>query len=105
MEDLSLDEITKRIIDVVLEENILDRDFLNERIRPILKIWLKVADKPRRFKENKATPSKLQQTINQRGMEREFWREKIIKIKGKNNMEELYAELTELMKKEGYLTI
>ena len=59
MEDLSINEIADRIIDVVLEQRIINREELTKRIRPILSIWFKKCNIPKTREGFEATIIKL----------------------------------------------
>ena len=100
MEDLSLNEIASRIADAVIEKSYVSKRDLQERIRPLLKIWLKKADS---FKRQKASKSKLQETIESRDIQQKFWLKKYKELIGSENMQPHYDELTEILKAGGYI--
>lgn len=99
MADLSLDEIASRIADAVIDSVFLNKKDLTEKIRPILKIWIKKADS---FKSQKATKSKLQYTIEKKAFSEKFWRRKFTEVTGKDNMQPYYDELNNALKQEGF---
>ena len=97
--DLSLDEITQRIIDAILNERFISQVKLYDIIRPNLAIWIKQQNK---IKIPKANLSQLQKTVEIRGIEKDYWRSRVINMVGKRNMQEHYDKLNELLKSEGY---
>lgn len=103
MADLPIDEIANRIIDAILSDNILTREKLKERIRPILKIWVKRADGVKKYRGKNTPKAKLQEHINQKEIELEFWKKKLREVVGGSNMHPLYDEITDLLKAGGYL--
>lgn len=101
MYDISLDEISKRIVDAVLAEPHINRESLQNLIRPILKIWLKCTDD---FKSQKANKPKLQFTIENREIQQRFWRNKVRELVGNENMQDFYDELDHILVELGYKT-
>lgn len=99
MSDISLDEISKRVVDAVLAQPHINREELQTIIRPILKVWLKSTDE---FKSQKANKSKLQFTIEYREVQQKFWLSKVRELIGKENMQPLYDELDYELIKKGY---
>lgn len=99
MSDLSLDEITTRVIDAVLAQPYINRETLNPLIRSVLKVWLKSTDE---FKSQKANKTKLQCTIENREVQQKFWLSKVRELVGNNDMNPLYDELDEILIKQGY---
>ena len=99
MNDLSLDEIADKIITAILTEPHINKETLQLRIKPLLKIWLKKTDS---FKSNKVDKNRLQFTIEKRGLSIKFWVEQIQKIKNKDEMQLLYNGHKLLMQKEGF---
>jgi|GEM_PF-1606812 hypothetical protein len=99
----SLDEIAERLVDAILSDNFLQRDKLIPRCRSIIQAWVKVNDRPVNYDEPKTSSGKLQKTIEQRGFEKEYWRSKIIEIKGKENMQKYYDELDKSLIDMGYI--
>lgn len=98
--DLSLDEISERLIDAILNEQYINKENLHKIIKPILKIWLKKTDE---FKSQKASKSQLQKTIENRGLQQKFWLNKFREIIGEDNMQPYYDELQEILIKEGHI--
>lgn len=97
--DLSLDEIANRIIDAILNERHINKENLHKLIRPILKIWIKQVNQ---FRKQRASKSKLQSTIENRGIQQQFWKEKFKNLVGEKNMQPYYNELDSILIKEGF---
>ena len=100
MKQLKLDDIAEIIANNIIEMKIVSKEQLKNDIRPILKIWLKKCDEP---KNNKKTPlTILQKTVIQRKLESDFWKDKVKKLLGNENMNKLYIEQNEMLKNEGF---
>lgn len=99
MGDLSLNEISDRIIEAVLAETYIEKKSLKKIIRPILNIWIKNANG---FRTQKASKPKLQKTIEQKDIELKYWLKKLRDVKGIENMQSYYEELDSILVKEGY---
>lgn len=84
MEDLSIDDISDMVIDVILSENILDKETLGKRIKPILKVWMKKCKSP---KTQIAFESQLNNIIKKNKESRISIRNRYIKIIDKSNFE------------------
>jgi len=102
MKNLSLNDIASRIADAVLEHRIVSKTSLVAAIRPILEIWIKKADATKKYNGKKTPLAALQKTIESRDVQSEFWRQEMIKIKGKDNMREYYDNLDSLLIEKGY---
>jgi len=89
METTSLNDIAKRISDVVLEERYLNKESLTNKITPILKIWFNMNNSHK--KKSSKPKDKLLQTIEIRGMERDFYKEELKKIVGVEGMNDYYS--------------
>lgn len=94
--NLSLDEISNRVVDAVLDERMINKDSLIKRIRPILKIWLKNTDTHKNV--SKKPKDKLVHTIEQRGIERDFWKQSLKDIVGDDKMQEYYNIVNQKVK-------
>jgi len=99
MEDLSLNDIAEKIINAILQEPHINRESLQLRIRPILKIWLKKTDE---FRTPKVPKTKLQFTIENREIQLRYWLNITRKIAGLENMQPYYDELDKELKEKGY---
>ena len=98
--DISLDEITKRVVDAILEERHIDKVNLPKLIRPILKVWLKKTDS---FKKTKsANKNQLQRTIESRGLKEAYWHAEMKKLTNPQIMYQHYKNIDELLTKEGF---
>lgn len=98
-QNLKLDDIADRIIDAILSEPHLSRDMLFRIIRPNLKVWLKRTDE---FKSHKVSKDKLQYTIEKKALEVKFWHDKMKALKTLGEMSSLYAEFSDIARREGY---
>ena len=104
MQNLTLDDITDRIIDAILDSNMFNRVSLQPKIRAILKIWLKKTDETKKYKHRKKTPeAALQKTIESRELQANFWRQFMIDKHGKENMQPFYDMLNKQMIEKGYM--
>ena len=100
---ISLDDLSERIADSIIDlPSMSSKEDIRLTVRSQLKIWHDVTNRPVERKEPKTPKAKLQYTIEKRGIEREFWRKKLISIIGKENMQEHYDELTSLLKDMGH---
>ena len=108
MKDLSLEEISERIIDVVISENMLDRDSLRKRIKPILNIWVKHNASPKTQeayqnlldsyvesdkKSRESLKKKYQKKVKMANDKRSFYRNELIKLLGTEGIEFIDAQL------------
>ncbi len=100
MEDLSLDEISSRIIDAVMDERHIDRKSLYKIIRPILKIWIKQSDRAK--KTGHASIDKLRITIENKELQQKYWLGKLRELVGSENIQAYYDELDKLLIEGGY---
>ena len=99
----NLDTVTERLVDAILSDNFLQRDKLIPRCRAIIQSWVKANDRPSNYDEPKTSNGKLQKTVEQRGIEKEYWRAKLIEIVGKESMQPYYDELRNKLIDTGYL--
>jgi len=102
MKQLKLDDIAEIIAANVIEMKIVSKEQLKNDIRPILKIWLKKCDEPKKYKNYKNGEDNLYRTITQRKLESDFWKEKVKKLLGDENMPKLYEEKQEMLISEGF---
>jgi len=100
MNNLPLTEIAERIIEAILAEPYINKDELNKRIVPILKIWLKCTDG---FRTAKVPPSKLQQTVENRGCQISYWHNVVKQISTPEQMKQHYFNVDTMLVEKGYL--
>lgn len=93
--DLSLNDIAEKVVDAILEEKILSKESLIQRIRPILKIWIKCANEPK-ITSNKVLPKHIK-TIENRRITAEFWRDKYKMLVSKEELHKSYDEINEIL--------
>ena len=99
MNNLKLDDISDMITSAILASPHLDKDSLNDIIKPNLKVWLKKADG---YKSQKVSDNRLQFTIENKECQRMFWLNKFRDLIGKDNMQPYYDELDVIMRNEGF---
>lgn len=97
-----LDTVSERLVDAILSDTFLQRDKLIPRCRAIIQAWVRVNDTPKNYDQPKTSNGKLQKTVEQRGIEKEFWRSKVIELVGKDKMQPLYDELKNRLIETGY---
>lgn len=95
--DIKVSEVVNRIIDVVLEENIISKESLQKRIHPILSIWVR----KRNLTKKSSNPKNINNQIRALEMQRvetQFWKHKCKDIVNDSEMNEFYSELDEYIK-------
>jgi hypothetical protein len=97
-----LDEIAERLVDAVLADHILQRDKLIPRVRAIIQAWVKVNDRPADYNTIKTDKGILQKTIEQRGVEKEFWRNAMKENFGADKMQIYYEHLNKILVDGGF---
>ena len=85
-----------------MDEPLFNREKLIPKVKAILKAWINVQDMPTNYDEPKTESGKLLKTVNQRGLEREFWRMKYIELIGEENMRKHYDELDKKLTELGF---
>lgn len=98
----NLDTITERIVDAILADHILQREKIIPRVRAIIQAWVKVNDRPTDYNTIKTDKALLQKTIEHRGVEKEFWRNKLKEKIGSDNMQPYYEELNNTLIDSGF---
>jgi len=98
----NLDDISERLVDAILSDNILSKEELIPKCRSILKAWVNAYDRPVNYDNIKTDKGVLQRTIEQRGFEKEFWKNKLSSLIGKEKMKEEYAEINKELEIKGY---
>lgn len=108
MSDLSIDEISNRIIDGILSEPNFNRNALKKIIIPILRIWIKRAQSPQNAKayenalrsemtknlESKlAIKAKYSNKLAKCNNERTFYRNKLIEVIGYDGIEAIDKQM------------
>lgn len=93
MNELSLDEISDRVIQAVLDMPIFDKHELKKRIRPILSIWMKKSNAPHTSagyinhiekleKENKLRVKSYQEKLTKQSQSQRVYRNALIEAIG-----------------------
>jgi hypothetical protein len=104
MSDLPLTEIAARIADVFLARKIVSKDELISSILPILKIWIKSADKPKRHLTASKIKATLPYTIEKEKTTCALWLRELRKRCSDEEMKDLFAVQNELLKRENLHT-
>lgn len=90
MKMLSIDEITNRITDAILEERFINKSTISPLIRSILKIW--VEQKSALNCENKKD-SKITMHLLRSETDKDFWKQKIKGLVSDSELQLMYDEL------------
>jgi len=70
----NLDETVKAIVDTIMSESYLDRKSLTAKLRPVIGSLVKDADRPKNYDNIKTDKGRLVRTIEQKDLERDFWK-------------------------------
>lgn len=97
-----LDTVTVRLVDAILSDHILQRDKLIPRVRAIIQAWVRANDRPADYDSIKTDKGLLQKTIEQRGVEKEYWRNKLKETIGADKMQPYYDELHNMLVDGGF---
>lgn len=107
MNDLSIEEVTRRVVEGILDLRYFDRQSLSDKVRPILRVWLKQADKTKKYRgvgKRNVPQAKLQYTIDKEKFTCKMWLNELRKVVSEDEMKKLYeAHKTEL-KRAGLYT-
>lgn len=95
----TLDDISLRIVDSILEEPVFNRDELKIKVRAILNTLLKIQDRPK-YDSIKTDKGKLIRTIERKQIEREFFKSKCKLLLSDNDMKSLYDELDNILENQ-----
>ncbi len=98
MSDLKLIDISERIVSAFLEKSYVNKEELVSRVKPILNIWLKKVDKPKR---TRVPISKLQETIDSEHFEKTFYKEKMKTLLTADEMQSFWDDLNKAKINEG----
>ena len=101
MNNLSLDEITTRIVDAVLNEPILNKEKLTTMIRSIIKIWMNVKNLPKNNNKGWTKTSKYKLLIKKGEVELNFWKKKYKESVDSQQLNKCFDELDEVLKDNG----
>ena len=101
--NLSIDEISNRIIDTILAETYLEKESLKEAIRPVLKIWLKNTDGVKKYRGKSTDKAKLHFTQEQKRVSAKFWLDALREEIGEDNVKPYYDKHNQHLKDEGVL--
>jgi hypothetical protein len=108
MRDLSLNEISERVIDAILECRMINKDELRKIIRPILSVWMRAKvhipknqkslnnqiahEKAQDLKARLAMKNKLERQIEDKEKQKRFYRNELLKIVGDNGIKGIDAQ-------------
>lgn len=98
-----LDAVTVRLVDAILSDHILQKDKLIPRVRSIIQAWVRINDRPPDYNSIKTDKGLLQKTIEQRGVEKEYWRNKLKETIGDDKMKPYYDELYNILVDNGFI--
>ncbi len=98
----NLDEVTLKLVDAILADHILQRDKLIPRVRAILQAWVKVSDRPADYNNITTDKGRLLKTIEQRGVELDYYKSKLKDAIGNENMLPCYKELETILIEQGF---
>lgn len=90
MNVLSLDEITDRIVEAVLQEPFINKKELTPVIRATLKIWIIQLERAKGFSKS---DGKLAAQFTIIETERDFWKNKARELFSESKLQEAYDEL------------
>lgn len=100
--DLPLEEISENITDTILKEKYLERGDLIKKITTLLKVHLRIKNKPRRTPNKSASVHKLQWTIAKEKCQSRYWLEVVRKLQSKEEMTKHYLEQQKHIEREGF---
>ncbi len=89
--DLKTKDIAEKLADYFLQHNFVNKAHLVDKITPIINIWVKRQNKTKIYKQS-TKQSKLQYTIEKRGIESKFWLNILRDKLSDAEMKELYAK-------------
>lgn len=95
----SLEDISEEIASDIVSMPFLNKESIKTKLLPLLRIWL---PNNTRAKKNKATPHKLQWTIERKDIELKFWLNKCREGYTPEQIEAFYKEQYEELEIKGY---
>ena len=98
--NLSIEEISDRIIEAVLNERHLNKDSLKGIIKPILKIWLKNTDGVKKYRGKKTPVVNIKFAEAQKRFQGQFWLNVLRKEIGEDRVKPYYDKCNSLLKNE-----
>ena len=98
----NLDETVATIVDAIMEETFFTKKDLTEKLRPMLSMLISDVDRPKNYDNIKTDKGILLRTIEQKSVEKDFWKHKLRAEIGQENMVKHYRELDELLIKKGF---
>ena len=102
--DLGLDEISRRVVEAVVESNYVNPTQLLPRIRSILRIWLTRRDSVKRTKPRpKNRYTKSVKTLEKEKFECVYWKRELRSIIGEEEMKKHYQVLEEKLDESGLI--
>lgn len=95
---IGLNEVSKRIVDIVLESNYLNRENLIEQINVILRIWVKKTTKHINYESflSDKKEAVLRKTSEHRDFERNYWKNIVKNKSTSQEMQTYFAELDKI---------
>lgn len=100
----NLDTITKNLVKAILDETILNEQNLIPKVRALLRAWMVKESRPVNYDNIKTNVGLLQKTIEQRGVERDYFKKQLYILVGENEMHKTYyPEIDKILKEEGFM--
>lgn len=100
MADLTVEEISNRIVEAILADNTFSKDDAKAKTASLIRVWVKRQDKPRKGKRSK-TDQYVQQ-IGKLKHEVTFWKSKLRQHASQSDMDSNYDELKSHLSDLGY---
>lgn len=99
---IPLEEISKRLVDAILADNILDREKLPAKVHSVLRIWHRAQERPVDYDKTrnanlKTDMGKLKKVLDKTDFERLFWQRKCRELVGEEKIQDIYKELDNLL--------
>lgn len=98
----NIKDISKRISDAILADNILDKEKLPEKIKTILSAYFVLYDRPINYDNIKTDAGILQRRVEEKEVEISFWRHHMRKIVPAGGIQAYYDMLDIRLKDQGF---
>ncbi len=99
----NISDVSKRISDAILADNILDKEKLPSKIRAILSAYFLMNDMPKNYDNIKTPSGILQRKIEEKECTIRFWKNEVQQLKTKEEMQELYKKSDDYLIGLGFL--
>jgi hypothetical protein len=89
----NLTEISERLVDAILADNVLSKEKLIPKIRAIIKAWIAINDRPIDWDKTPITEmGKMKRNMQRDNMQKEFFKNKLKDLKTDEEMKIIYEE-------------